>query len=156
MHGPHHDAIPSGLIGVGGNGYLEGFLRYVIGVPTPFFNPFTAAFFSTIDVHQDIITHQYIPGVFPYLSKSFNTIQQHSTHHFGRLQPYGFALNFEQDGVSEQFKAQFNNLPEEFINSYKLDEKLNGFKWDNPKHKKYLELVDKYTVNRAQANAVKD
>jgi len=36
LHGTHHDAIPSGLIGVSGNGHLEGFLRHSIGGPIQF------------------------------------------------------------------------------------------------------------------------
>lgn len=146
LHGPHHDAIPSGLIGVGGNGFLEGFFRHAIGVPTSLFNPFAALFFNTFEVYQDIITHQYIPGIFPQLPKNFNQIAQHSIHHFGRLQPYGFALNLKQDGLSDKFRASFKGLPDEFINSYRLDEQLNGFEWDNPKHKWFLDIVDKYNT----------
>ena len=42
LHGTHHDAIPSGLIAVGENGFLEGFLRFTIGAPGAFFDPVTA------------------------------------------------------------------------------------------------------------------
>ena len=38
LHGPHHDAIPSGLIAVGENGFLEGFLRFAIGSPVALHN----------------------------------------------------------------------------------------------------------------------
>ena len=35
LHGTHHDAIPSALIAVADNGFLEGFLRFTIGWPVP-------------------------------------------------------------------------------------------------------------------------
>ena len=39
LHGTHHDAIPSGLIAVSENGFLEGFFRHTIGWPNPFYHP---------------------------------------------------------------------------------------------------------------------
>jgi hypothetical protein len=143
-HGTHHDAIPCGLIGVAGNGFLEGFLRHALGFPNPFYNPVIAFLFYTIEVKRDIQTHQYIPGVFPKLTRQFQEVSQHSTHHFGRLEPYGFALKLDQPGVSDEFKEGFKGIPDTLKNSIGLDEQLTGFEWHNSRFKMYLELFDKY------------
>jgi hypothetical protein len=144
LHGTHHDAIPCGLIGVAGNGYLEGFLRHVLGFPNPFYHPLPASVFYTLEIKQDIETHQYIPGIFPKLSRQFQEITQHSTHHFGRLEPYGFGIKLDHPAASQELRAGFRRLPEQIKNSIGLDERLTGFQWDNSRHRAYLELVDKY------------
>src|SRR5262249_9318867 len=81
LHGMHHDAIPSALIAVGENGFLEGFMRYTIGAPDPFYNPVVSFLVYMYEVANDMYTHQYIPGVFPRLPRKFIEIAQHSTHH---------------------------------------------------------------------------
>lgn len=144
LHGPHHDAIPSGLIGVAGNGFLEGFLRHTFGYPTPFFNPLTAFLLYTLEIQQDIYYHQYIPGVYPQLDEDSIKVSQHSTHHFGRLEPYGFGNKVDQPEFSYEFRQRFKYFPDEFSNSAKLEEELTGFKWDNCRHRWYLELCEKY------------
>lgn len=143
LHGTHHDAIPTGLIGVAGNGHLEGFFRHVIGYPNPFYNPLVSFLTYTMDVKKDIETHQYIPGIYPEISRDFQQISQHSVHHFGRLEPYGFAVKLDQPGVSDKLKKEFKFVPEELKNSANLEERL-GFEWNNSKHKWYLDLVDAY------------
>jgi len=144
LHGTHHDAIPSGLIGVSGNGHLEGFLRHSIGGPIQFFNPIITFLLYTTDIQRDIALHQYIPGVFPKSTKEFHKIHQHSIHHFGKLKPYGFGINLNQPDIPEKIIKQFKIVPESLRHSSKLDEELNGFEWDNQKHKWFLELFDKY------------
>jgi hypothetical protein len=144
LHGPHHDAIPSGLIAVAGNGYLEGYLRGLVGFPTPFLNPVMAALFYTIDVKIDIDSHQFIPGIYPKIPKEFYEVTQHSTHHFGRIEPYGFAINLGLPGISEDTKKMFKILPDELKYSIQQDEQLTGFEWDNNRHRWFLDLVDKY------------
>lgn len=143
LHGPHHDAIPSGLIGVAGNGFLEGLFRSGLAFPIPFFNPVLAAFYYTGDVKIDIDLHQYIPGVFPKLPKEFFGVIQHSLHHFGRLEPYGFAINLDQP-VSDDIRKRTQVLPDELKYSIKLDEQLTDYQWDNSKFRWFLGLVDKY------------
>src|SRR5215470_13083261 len=88
LHGTHHDAIPSGMIAVSGNGFLEGITRYMLGSPTAFYNPVISFLIHTVEVKGDIDRHQYIPGLFPRLSRRFMEIFQHSTHHYGLLAPY--------------------------------------------------------------------
>lgn len=144
LHGTHHDAIPSGLIGVAGNGHLEGFTRHIMGSPAPFYNPVIAFMVYTFEVKSDIDAHQYIPGIFPKLSKQLQEASQHSTHHFGRLEPYSFGLKVDQPEVSKQTKRELKMFPEEIKNSIILDEQLTGFKWDNPRHRWFVDLYNKY------------
>lgn len=144
LHGPHHDAIPSGLIAVAGNGYLEGYFRGLVGFPTPLLNPVMAAILYTLDVKIDIDSHQFIPGIYPQLPRGFHEVTQHSTHHFGRIEPYGFAINLGLPGTSEETKKMFKILPDELKYSIMQDEQLNAYEWDNNRHRWFLALVDKY------------
>jgi hypothetical protein len=144
LHGTHHDAIPSGLIAVGENGFLEGFLRFTIGVPGVFFDPVTAFLVYTYEVQKDIFGHQYIPGVFPKNSRRSMEVYQHSTHHYGSLEPYSFAFKVDRPEISEEYKKAYRHMPDEMRNSAKLDEELTGFKWDNLIQRKTLRLYDKY------------
>ena len=146
FHGSHHDAIPSGMIAVAGNGYLEGFFRTVMAFPILFFNPIMSGIFFTADVKIDIDGHQYIPGIFPKASRDVHAHGQHSIHHYGRIEPYGFGIDVDLDkpDVSEDAKQFFKYFPVEVKTSIRIDEQLNGFSWDNPRHKWYLDLVDKY------------
>lgn len=149
LHGPHHDAIPSGMIAVAGNGYLEGYFRGLAGFPTPLLNPLLGALFYTIDVKIDIDSHQFIPGIYPKIPREFYEVTQHSTHHFGRIEPYGFAINLELPGVSESTRKMFKFLPDELKYSIRQDEQLTGFEWDNNRHRWFLQLFDKYQGNGA-------
>jgi hypothetical protein len=145
LHGMHHDAIPSALIAVGENGFLEGFMRHAIGSPIPFFNPIVSFLIYMFEVGNDVRTHQYIPGVFPRLSRQYMEIAQHSTHHFGKLAPYSFALNVDQPSVPESIKkSTTRRLGPELASSIKLDEELIGFQWDNSTYHNTLSLYDKY------------
>jgi len=145
LHGMHHDAIPSALIAVGENGFLEGFMRHAMGSPVPFYNPCVSFLIYMFEVANDVRTHQYIPGVFPRLSRQYIEIAQHSTHHFGKLAPYSFALKVDQPCVSESVKkATTRRLGPSLANSIGLDEELIGFQWDNPTYRNTLSLYDKY------------
>ena len=146
LHGSHHDAIPSSLLAVAENGFLEGYLRFTIGWPVPFYNPVVSFLIIMYDVKTDIDLHQYIPGVFPRISLQMMEVIQHSTHHYGPLEPYGVGVKVDQPGVSEAFKDMFKWIPEELKNSARLDEELTGFKWDNPTHQMVLSLYEKYQV----------
>jgi len=141
LHGTHHDAIPSGLIGVSGNGLLEGFLRHSLGNPMPFYNPIVAFLLYTLEVVQDINMHQYIPGIFPRLPRQTHETSQHSTHHWGRLEPYSIALRAPEETAPKLGAFKF---PAEILNSIALDERLGGFKWDNPKYREFLRIFDTY------------
>lgn len=144
VHGTHHDAIPSGLIGVAGNGHIEGFLRHSIGVPAPFFNPLVATFVYSFEVHGDIEAHQFIPGMYPKANIEYQKLTQHSLHHFGMLEPYGFALNVDQPDADKDFAANFKILPDELKNSIRLDQALNGYTWENRKFREHLALIVRY------------
>jgi len=144
LHGTHHDAIPSGLIAVSENGFLEGIMRYTLGSPTSFYNPVISFMIHTVEVKTDIKRHQYIPGVFPRLPRRLMEIFQHSTHHYGLLAPYSVGLKLDQPGVSEDYKKQYARYPDVVMNSIKLDEELTGFRWDNPIQQRILSLYDMY------------
>ena len=144
LHGTHHDAIPSGLIAVSENGFLEGITRYTLGSPTSFYNPVISFMIHTLEVKTDIKRHQYIPGVFPRLPRRLMEIFQHSTHHYGLLAPYSVGLKLDQPGVSEEYKKQYARYPDVVMNSIKLDEELTGFQWDNPIQQRILSLYDMY------------
>jgi hypothetical protein len=148
FHGTHHDAIPSGMIAVAGNGFLEGFMRFALGSPVSFYNPIVAGVVYTFDVKTDIELHQYIPGVFPYLPRMALEIGQHSTHHFGKLEPYSLGLRLERPAVSDRYKQAFAKVPDEIMNSLRLDEELTDFEWDNPTHRSTLLLWEKYQKRR--------
>lgn len=144
LHGSHHDAIPSGMIAVAENGFLEGFLRLTLGTPVPFFNPLIAFLVITIEVQKDMEAHQYIPGVFPRLPRKVVEVSQHSTHHYGQIEPYSFGIKVDQPHDPERYKNLFRGVPDELKNSAKLDEELTGFKWDNPTHRRTLALYARY------------
>jgi hypothetical protein len=144
LHGTHHDAIPSGLIAVAENGFLEGFLRLTVGSPVPFYNPLMSFLAHTIEVQKDIDAHQYIPGVFPKLPRKLVETSQHSTHHYGPIEPYGFGIKVDQPHDPERYKNIFKGLPDELRNSAKLDEELNGFQWENPTYRRTLALYERY------------
>jgi len=144
LHGTHHDAIPSGLIAVSENGLLEGFLRFCLGWPTPFYNPVMCFLISSYDIKTDIDMHQYIPGIFPKLPNLVIQGFQHSTHHYGPIEPYGIGARLDQPCFSEEFRKKMARVPEGIKNSAKLDEALTGFEWDNPTYRMILGLFEKY------------
>ena len=146
LHGPHHDAIPCGLIGVSGNGFLEGIFRHTVGNPMPLYGPITAFLLYSMEVLTDMHSHQYIPGIFPEMPRKFHEQAQHSTHHYGRLEPYGVGLKVDQaGGLGGRSRKLLGYLyPDELRTSYLLDTQLTDFQWDNPRHKRFLELFDKY------------
>ncbi|MBQ4813826.1 hypothetical protein A7985_22635 [Pseudoalteromonas luteoviolacea] len=145
LHGPHHDAIPSGMIAVGGNGHLEGILRLTIGYPDVYYNPLIVFYQKSLAIIFDIKSHQYIPGVFPVLGKEANHVLQHSIHHMGKLEPYSLAVKIDQPDVSERVKRMAKNSPYSLRNSIFLDEKLNNYKWENSNYRRYISLYDKYS-----------
>lgn len=150
FHGMHHDAIPSAMIAVGENGFLEGFTRNTVGSPVPFYNPVAAVLIMTYEIVNDMQTHQYIPGVYPRLPKWFMAIAQHATHHFGQLAPYSFAMKTNQPGFADKVQQSgLRLLPDELNNSIALDEELTGFVWDNPTYRKTLSLYERYNKRKA-------
>jgi hypothetical protein len=148
LHGPHHDAIPSGLIAVSENGFLEGFMRFTIGAPIAFYNPLISFLLYMVEIPLDIRGHQYIPGMFPRLPKRMMERFQHSTHHYGPLEPYSIASRADRPLVPGESGKAFEErafwIPDEVRNSIQLDEELTGFKWDNPTYRRTLKLWDKY------------
>lgn len=132
------------MIAVSGNGFLEGFTRYTLGFPDIFYNPLVAFFLFTTGIKLDMQLHQYIPGVYPKLTRDAHQVYQHSTHHFGKLEPYGLGVKMDQPNVSSEAIKMSKGAPDSLANSIRLDEQLTGFQWENSKYKLYLKLFDKY------------
>lgn len=143
LHGAHHDAIPSGMIAVAENGFLEGFLRSTIGATIPFYHPLLSSLVYTFEIKSDMELHQYIPGIYPRLPRKQMEVAQHSTHHYGPLEPYSLASSVDRSDSAE-FRKSMEWVPDELRNSIRLDEELTQFRWDNPIHRKTLSLWDKY------------
>src|SRR5262245_1411328 len=98
-----------------------------------------------IEIPLDMRVNQAIHGVFPKLHKSTLERFQHSTHHYGPLEPYSNASRFDRAGASADSKKSFESwIPDEVRNSIQLDEELTGFKWDNPTYRRTLTLWDRY------------
>lgn len=140
FHGNHHDAIPSGMIAVSENGMLEGFCRNLLGPPVSYYHPLAAALFISHTVWYDMLTHQYIPGVYPRLPNGILKSFQHSTHHFGQLAPYGLAIKGGDNAKGWRARV----VPRELTNSIELDEELTGFQWDNPTYRNTVSLFERY------------
>ena len=68
LHGPHHDAIPSGMIAVAGNGFLEGASRFTFGIPNALYNPLMAFGSFSLEVLTDIIGSSVVYHNQPYLA----------------------------------------------------------------------------------------
>lgn len=134
LHGSHHDAIPSALIGVGDNGHLEGFFRQALGFPVAYYHPISAFIIQTIGSYGNMINHQYIPGVFPKARRDFE--MQHSLHHYMRLEPYSVGGFHGGEGL----KA----FPDELKFALRLDEEMTGYQRDNRHYRWYLSLIEKY------------
>ena len=89
MHGPHHDALPCGMIAVADNGPLEGVVRHYLGHFDSFLAPPHAFFQWTKTVVRDMVGHQYIPGVFPFAFSVAQIGVHHIEHHYLSLYPIG-------------------------------------------------------------------
>src|SRR5262249_6268661 len=88
LHGPHHDAIPSGLIGSTGTGFLASVERRIL-----WGCPIESILLSQLEMMilnlRSMVSHQYIPGIFPYNHFSRNKSCHHVVHHYGSLRPLG-------------------------------------------------------------------
>lgn len=111
FHGHHHDALPSALIGsAGGTGFLENTDRAFIWLD-PLYSMILLHYALAVDIVIDMVVHQYIPGVFPFVKVTVKASAHHAFHHFGSLRPLGMIF----DGYAE---------PQDFKNGYKPDSVL--------------------------------
>jgi hypothetical protein len=115
-----------------------------LGSPVSFYNLIIAFLANTLEVTTDINGHQFIPGIYPKQSKDYMQITQHGTHHYGRMESYGFAMHVDHHDTPENLKQKYGKFPDEIKNSVRLDEQLTDFEWDNPTHRILVALFDKY------------
>jgi hypothetical protein len=139
------------MIAVSENGMLEGFCRSLIGPPTSYYNPLAAMLFLSHTIWYDMLTHQYIPGIYPGLPAAVIKTTQHSTHHYGQLAPYGLGGRSTATGNAKTLKARL--VPRELCNAIALDEELTGFQWDNPTHRNTMSLWERYGKRSAAPDA---
>lgn len=97
MHGPHHDALPLGMIAVADNGPLEGLVRHFAGHFDAYCCPWYAAFRWTKIIFRDMVGHQYVPGVLPL---SYTVVEygvHHVEHHYLSMHPLGNGIGCDPD-----------------------------------------------------------
>jgi hypothetical protein len=111
LHGPHHDAIPSGLLAVDESGFLESFLKSVIGYSNVYMSPLHIPKLFTKSIYMNINNHQYIPGIFPYARDNVANGHHHAQHHYLNLKPIGIAFeNLNIPAISVEFDQQVNGF----------------------------------------------
>lgn len=93
FHGHHHDSIPSAMIGsAAGTGFLENTDRSFTWL-----DPLNSIVLVQLNwlymVAFDMVVHQYIPGVFPFVKPTLVGGAHHVTHHFGSALPLGIVFN---------------------------------------------------------------
>jgi hypothetical protein len=88
FHGMHHDALPSGMLGVNEGGTLESFFRqFDDGAPGAAGTPLISCLFWTIAVAVNMLGHQYIPVAWPYSRFAAAVGNHHAEHHMLSLHP---------------------------------------------------------------------
>lgn len=97
MHGPHHDALPVGMIAVADNGPVEGLVRHFLGHFDCFKCPPHAFYAWTKTVIRDVVGHQYVPGVFPWSFSVVDVGVHHIEHHFLSMHPLGNGIESDPD-----------------------------------------------------------
>jgi len=96
LHGMHHDGLPSALIAIGEAGALEGMINCVdIPGESCFHSHLFLASEATKKVLKNMIMHQYIPGVFPYVRCVIQVDQHHSEHHYLSMKPLSMGMNLK-------------------------------------------------------------
>jgi hypothetical protein len=91
LHGHHHDAIPSSLLGSApsGSGIGENLERtFYFG--WLFWSVVGTAITHTYAVIFDMVGHQFIPGIFPFSRWLVRRRRHHVVHHYGKIRPLGF------------------------------------------------------------------
>lgn len=59
----------------------------------------------------DINGHKLIPGVYTHQTKEYMQITQHGTHHYGRLEPFGFAMSVDRQDTPEDLEKKDARIP---------------------------------------------
>lgn len=123
FHGQHHDAIPSAVIS--GTGFLENSDRAITWL-----DPLGSIIVVQVEwawsVAFDMVVHQYIPGVFPFVKPTFLGSAHHVAHHFGSALPLGilFSGYVEPGDVASGYKPD-NAVTRWFVAEAERRERLD-------------------------------
>jgi hypothetical protein len=144
FHGHHHDAIPSALIGsAGGTGFFENIDRALTWLDP--LNSIVARHLTWMYwVAVDMVTHQYIPGVFPFARWTVIGRAHHITHHFGSARPLGMIY----DNYIEARDMNTGYKPDNAVTRWFLSEVERREGTDSELGKKFLSLND-YFASKA-------
>jgi hypothetical protein len=127
LHGPHHDAIPSALIGsAGGTGFLENGDRAITWLDM--LDSVTITQFNWArNIVVDMLFHQYIPGVFPFSKGVVKGGVHHVAHHFGSLRPLGIVTHgyWEVSDFRDGYRTD-NRRIRWFLDVFEHFERLGG------------------------------
>ena len=147
FHGHHHDAIPSAVIT--GAGFLENSDRAIAWLD-PLGSIIAVQVSSTWSVAFDMVVHQYIPGVFPFVKPTFLGAAHHISHHYGSGLPLGilFSGYIEPGDVASGYK------PDNAVTRWFVAESVRRERIDPELTKAYLSLPMKATYTPAQPPAV--
>lgn len=96
FHGHHHDAVPCALVGGPGVGLLEAVDNGFLYVPYLGSATVSLVAFCAYAV-VDMVFHQYIPGVFPYVRTALAFQVHHVAHHFFSLKPVSVNARYNYD-----------------------------------------------------------
>lgn len=128
FHGHHHDALPSSLAAAaGGVGFLESTNRVIAWLDF-LDSVIICQMYWIVTVFFDMLSHQYIPGVFPYSKWTINSGSHHVAHHFGSLLPLGTFLYLPHDGTDDlnQGYKRNNRCTEWFLDTAAVYEGLDS------------------------------
>lgn len=139
FHGHHHDSIPSAMIGsAAGTGFLENTDRSFTWL-----DPLNSIVFVQLHwlymVAFDMVVHQYIPGVFPFVKPTLIGASHHVTHHFGSALPLGIVFN----GYFEPGDRALGYKPDNAVTRWFLAEAERREKFDPELGRKFLTVGTK-------------
>jgi len=149
FHGHHHDAIPSAVIGsAAGTGFLENTDRAISWLD-PLNSIVLTQLYWAYMIAFDMVVHQYIPGVFPFVKPTLLGVSHHVTHHFGSALPLGIVFS----GYVEPGDMAAGYRPDNAVTRWFLGEAERREGVDPELGRKFLSLNDYGQVATKSADA---
>jgi len=105
FHGSHHDCIPSSLGASDfGDGFLGSIFMNMANCGIWLNGPLNVFSFFFQHSHLNMLSHQYIPGVYPYCDLIVKTDDFHMEHHYLRMEPLGLGTeSWYPDKILDNF-----------------------------------------------------